>query len=118
MVKNGVRPGRCTEGGQCIGWIDNGDWAEYDVQVRAPGEYTVDFRVASHNAGGGTIHLMLAGKRIASVDVPNTASWQNWRTVSVNAVFVEAGSQVLRLEFSGGMGTLLNVSWFEVPPRK
>ncbi len=111
---SGIQPGRCTEGGQCIGWIDNGDWAEYEIEVATPGRHKMDFRVASQHARGGTIRLVLEGKRIADVDVPNTGSWQNWKTVTVNAEFPKAGRQTLRLAFAGGEGCLLNVSWFKL----
>ncbi len=111
---SGIQPGRCTEGGQCIGWIDNGDWAEYEIDVKAQGRHKLDFRVASQHSKGGTIHLVLNGKRIAAVDVPNTGSWQKWTTVSVDARFPKAGRQTLRLSFAGGEGCLLNVSWFKL----
>jgi hypothetical protein len=112
---NGIAVESCSDtgGGQNIGWIHNGDWAEYSIEVPVAGTYAVDFRVAS-GTSGGTIDMVVNSNTIGTVDVPGTGGWQTWITVSTTATFDTAGSQTLRLNFVGGGGGLFNVNWFEL----
>jgi len=43
-------------GGQNVGYIDNGDWLTYSVNVPATGSYKISYRVAAQ-AGGGQFQL-------------------------------------------------------------
>jgi len=101
-----------TGGGLNIGWIENGDWAEYTINIPAAGTYPVDFRVAS-GSSGGTINMVVGGSTIGSVAVANTGGWQTWKTVSTTAAFNTVGNQTLRLNFVGGTGSLFNINWFK-----
>ena len=49
----------CAEGGEDLGYVDTGDWAVWDADVRPNGTYIVD-RVASQS-GGGVIQLERPG---------------------------------------------------------
>ncbi len=84
-AQQGVQTAACTEGGECIGWIDAGDWARYDnVSIDQLGG-EVDLRVASATQGG-VVELRLGepnGELLGSCKVPNTGGWQAW--VSVKA---------------------------------
>lgn len=92
-----------------VGWIQNGDWVEYAVNVQTSGSYAVNFRVASAGSGGA-ITLLSNGSNVGSVSVSNTGGWQSWITVSTT-VNLNAGSQTLRMLFSGGNDYLLNYNW-------
>ncbi|MCG8699986.1 MAG: carbohydrate-binding protein, partial [Bacteroidales bacterium] len=98
-------------GGMNIGWIQAGDWTEYDVDVTQNGSYDVDVRVAS-GASGGTITIIANGTNVGSVTVPNTGGWQNWATVSTN-IALNAGQQTLKLSYNGGAGFLFNLNWVD-----
>lgn len=98
-------------GGQNIGWIDNGDWAGYNVDIPSAGTYTINYRVASQN-GSGQIQLEQfgGGDVYGSVNVPSTGGWQTWATIS-HTVDLNEGQQQLALAFpSGG----LNLNWIEI----
>jgi len=99
-------------GGQNIGWIENGDWAQYSINVPVAGTYQVDFRVASATSGG-TINMVVGGSTIGSVAVTGTGGWQTWKTVTATATFNTVGTQTLRLNFVGGTGYLYNINWFK-----
>jgi hypothetical protein len=101
-----------TDGGQNIGFIENGDWAEYRITVPAAGTYPVDFRVAS-GGSGGTINMVVGGSTIRSIAITGSGGWQTWKTVSTTATFSTAGTQTLRLNFVGGTGYLYNINWFK-----
>ena len=52
-------------GGENLGDINHGDWAEYAINVPQAGTYEVDFRVAS-NGEGGTIALVSGGSTLGA----------------------------------------------------
>lgn len=98
------------DGGQNIGYIENGDYIELSVNVESAGKYKVDARVASETAGGSIDLLVNNQTYIGNLDVSTTGGWQNWSTVSEN-VELNAGEQTLRLNFKGAGGYLFNVNW-------
>ncbi|PTT78757.1 endoglucanase, partial [Pelomonas sp. HMWF004] len=100
-----------TDGGSNVGYIDNGDWMTYDVNVPAAGSYTLRYRVASA-AGGGTIQMERAGGGTVygTVNVPSTGGWQNWTTVS-HTVNLPAGQQTLAIVAKTGG---FNVNWLDI----
>ncbi|TRX56127.1 cellulase family glycosylhydrolase [Fulvivirga sp. M361] len=88
----------CTDtgGGYNVGWIVNGEWLEYTVDVATSGTYMMEARVAAE-APGKSFHFEVEGQIVSnSVSVPNTGGWQNWQTVST-AVSLNAGVQVIRV---------------------
>ena len=94
-----------TGGGLSVGGIDDGDWAEYMIDLPAAGEYWVDFRVASGGAVGiraGAIEMLVDDTNVGSLVVNGTGNSQSWTTVSTLATFASAGPQVLRLNFVDG----------------
>jgi hypothetical protein len=94
-----------------VGWIDAGDWIVWDVNLPAAGTYTVQYRVASPNAGG-VIRFEKAGGSVVfgSVTVPNTGGWQNWQTVS-HTVALSAGQQQVAVSVpTGGY----NLNWIQI----
>ncbi|QRR02178.1 carbohydrate-binding protein [Dyadobacter sandarakinus] len=101
-----------TDGGLNVSYIDDNDWLDYNVNIASAGLYTVNFRV-SNSYGNGNIELQTAsGSVLASVDVPQTGGWQNWRTIRTTAQLT-AGSQVLRIHAKRGS---FNLNWFEIIP--
>ena len=99
-------------GGKNVGWVHNGDWTEYDVDVLYSSSYEASFRVAS-NTSGGTITIKSGSTTVGSVTVSGTGGWQNWTTVTTD-IELDAGSQTLKLEYSGGSGFLFNVNWMDL----
>jgi len=99
-----------TGGGQDVGWIEDNDWLDYNVNVPSNGSYTVKFRVAN-SYGSGKIELRDgSGKTLAQMDIPRTGGWQSWTTISTTAT-LSAGDQTLRIHAAKG---LWNINWFEV----
>lgn len=100
-----------TGGGKNVGYIDNGDWLTYSVNVPATGTYKVSYRVAAQ-AGGGQFQLEKAGGSpvYGNVNVPATGGWQTWQTVSHNVV-LPAGEQLIAIAaVTGGF----NINWLKV----
>ncbi|MCG8699484.1 MAG: carbohydrate-binding protein, partial [Bacteroidales bacterium] len=96
-------------GGKNVGWINNGDWTEYKVDVTQGGSYDVGFRVAT-GSSGGTINVKVNNVKVGSVKVSNTGGWQNWKTVSTK-LNLSTGVKTLKFEYTGGAGFLFNLNW-------
>ncbi|GAA4274812.1 cellulase family glycosylhydrolase [Aquimarina gracilis] len=86
----------CSEGGFNIGWVRQGEWLEYTVNVQETKMYTVEARVAAISSGR-QFHLEIDNQNISGpMVVPNTGGWQVWQTISAN-VSLSSGQQVLRV---------------------
>ena len=95
-------------GGQNVGWIDANDWMDYNINVPTAGSYTLNLRVASLN-GGGQVAVRNGSTTLATVNVPNTAGWQTFQTVSTT-VNLSAGNQTIRLLANTGG---FNINWLQ-----
>ena len=96
-------------GGQNVGWIDTGDWIEYDADFQETGTYFSVFRVASQSAGG-LFKFLVDGVEKYSRTVPVTNGWQNWETISD---FVDFGGGKSKIRISADQGGF-NLNWFEL----
>lgn len=83
----------CTDvgAGYNIGYATAGEWLEYSVDVKTPGTYDLDLRVAA-NGDGRTLSVAIDGTNIAgNIAIPNTTGWQTWQTVKVKGINLAAG---------------------------
>ncbi|WNJ18287.1 carbohydrate-binding protein [Pontibacter sp. G13] len=96
-------------GGENVGWIDAGDWLEYDISVPNAGSYSIDYRVASLS-NGGDFTVTSDGNTVDNTTFSSTGSWQTWTTVS-STVNLPAGSQTIRITANTGGW---NINWFEI----
>jgi hypothetical protein len=108
---NGIVKEGCSDagGGQDVGYIDYGDWMDYNVNVSSGGTYAVNLRVATPSGGQLQIRNS-AGTILATVTIPNTGGYQNWQTVTAN-ISLAAGTQTVRV-YSTSNGW--NFNWFEI----
>jgi endoglucanase Acf2 len=100
-----VDAGPTTGEGNTVGWIDDGEWLEYTVNITQAGTYDLSFRYASGNtAGGGPFHIEVDGSTVANnITVGFTSTnWNVWATKTVNAVILPAGQHIIRLAFDKG----------------
>jgi hypothetical protein len=98
-------------GGRNVGWIDLGDWMEYTITVPAAGTYKANFRIATPNDGAQFQVKNTAGTVLATVNVPNTGTYQTWQTTSTTLT-LPAGVQTIRLQSTTQSGW--NINWFEL----
>ena len=100
-TKNGTKLALCSEGGQCVGWITNGNWVRYDGVDFGAGAESVEFRAAADADAGGEIELHLGnadGELLGFCGVPSTGGWQNWQTFTAK-IKRESGVNNLCLVF-------------------
>ncbi|MBN2441007.1 MAG: carbohydrate-binding protein [Spirochaetales bacterium] len=91
---SGIQTEACSEGGENVGWIEAGDWMDYNVSITA-GTYTVSYRVASLDTGG-SLSLQIGGTTYNTVSFAATGGWQTWTSVT-GTVTLPGGNQTIRI---------------------
>jgi hypothetical protein len=79
-AQQGIQTAACSEGGECIGWIQHGDWVRYEGVDFGTGAEQIEIRAASATAGG-LIELRLDapdGELLGACPIPSTGDWQVW----------------------------------------
>ncbi|MEV4709383.1 carbohydrate-binding protein [Actinoplanes sp. NPDC049316] len=109
----------CSEGGEDVGWIGNGDWLQYNnVDFGTGGVRDFVARVASGAGAGvsGLIEVRIDSRSnapIGSFALGNTGGWQSWRSVPGNVSNV-SGRHTVFLTFSSGQpADFVNVNWLQ-----
>ena len=112
---NDVRKEPSSEGGENVGYINNGSWMAYqNINFPTTGRYLIEYRVASAFGGGRLSSDLNAGDiRLGELNIPNTGGWQNWRTIS-QTVNVNAGNYQFGI-FSAIGGW--NINWIRITPQ-
>jgi len=83
--------------GYNVGWIDNGEWMQYDVEVTSSGVYEIHVRTAS-GSSGGLMHFTMDGAVITpSSSAPPTGDWQAWQTLIIPDVILDTNDKKLRM---------------------
>ncbi len=107
---NGGRAGSDVEqtGDGDIGWIGEGEWLEYTVDVAKAGLYDVDL-LLSTAAGGRSakVDVYLPGSDApyassGSIANPSTGSYAAFQPRGADGLALQAGEQVVRVTFTGG----------------
>ena len=101
-----------SQGGGCVGYIENGDWTAYHEVNFSSGAYTFTVN-ASALREGGYIDLYLDslnGELIGSCKIENTGDWEAWRDFSCD-VTNASGVHDLYLYFRGNSGYLFNINY-------
>ncbi len=114
-TQSGIQTETCTEGGENIGYIENGDYAVYKSVDFGSGKTSFTARVAS-GTSGGNIELRLdsiTGTLVGTCSVAGTGDFQSWADVSCNLTGA-SGIHDLYLKFTGASGYLFNINWFKL----
>lgn len=99
-----------------LGWINDGDWSEYLVEVPVSGEYIFHANVASEAEEISYIELQdTTGTAIGQllVDPDKTNGWNDWYEAETK-VHLNRGIQKLRLFYTGESSFLMNIDWWEL----
>lgn len=97
-------------GGQNIGFLDNGDFLDYFINVAEEGVYEIEYRTAAQSESGGVeLALIENGEKIIldNSSFASTGDWQTWRTTTSRA-FLPAGRHQLRITITA---SLFNMNW-------
>ncbi len=103
---NGIQVESCGDSngvgdGYDIGYIDYGDWCDYNVNVQSTANYNVEFRIAGATPAG-CIQIYTNGQWIMQTisTLPATTGYQDWTSYNTNFTLT-AGRYVLRVFFNG-----------------
>ncbi|HEX3029723.1 MAG TPA: non-reducing end alpha-L-arabinofuranosidase family hydrolase [Clostridia bacterium] len=114
--QTGVQTETCTDtdGGQSVGYIENGDYVVFKNVDFDTGATGFQARVSSATSGGKIeIHLdSISGTLVGTCAVAGTGDWQTWADVKCN-VSGATGKHDLYLKFTGDTGYLFNFNWFK-----
>jgi len=91
-----------------VGYIDAGDWLEYNIDVPATGDYTVYFRISANT--NTSLELRENNIAIQTLQIPTSNGWQNWETLQTN-INLTSGKHKLRIFTSKGS---FNLNWLEI----
>ena len=113
-VQSGIQTESCSEGGQDVAYIENGDYIGFkDVDLN--GAESVSIRLAA-NSGGSSVEVRLdspTGRLLGTCNVAATGGWQTWATQTA-ALDAATGTHDLYFVFKGGDGYLFNVAWWKI----
>ena len=121
QIGTAVRPGDGVDivgNGDAIGWIDDGEWVEYTLNIAQDGTYDLSFLSALGDGSGSQRSITASftkgdGTPYASsgaVVIAPTGGWGDYQPTDPTQVALEAGEQVMRLTFNGGSQDLASFS--------
>ena len=100
-------------GGYNVGWITDGEWLSYTVDVASDDEYDVQVRVASEGSHG-KLHIEFDDVDVTGpITAGATCGWQKWTSVFARRVSLTAGRHVMRISMDTGG---FNVNWISFIP--
>lgn len=93
-----------------VGFTETGEWMQYESDITESGVYDIHLRVAS-GGSGGRLHFAADGTAITPTSfMPPTGGWQNWETVVVPNVILDANDLKIRIHIDAAG---FNISSFE-----
>lgn len=106
---------RDAGGGSNAGYLENGDWAEYPLDVTIPGRYAFDLRYASQNGAAG-VELSVNGEIVETFQpFTSTGYWQNWKTQRLTELELPKGKINLRISaLAPPQQSALNYNWIDL----
>ncbi len=86
-----------NRGGTNINYVNNGDWAEYTVNVTTAGTYSIEYLISTPS-DGSQIQLLVDGVVVSTTNVPNNGGWDSFTSLtSSDSVTLSAGSHTIRV---------------------
>ena len=87
----------------------------YTVNILEPGEYEIEFPVAS-NKQGGVFHLEIADVDITGpIEVPDTGGWKILKKITANTTRLEKGQHVIKMvmDEQGESGSIGDIDYMK-----
>lgn len=97
-----------------VGWIRDGEWLIYTLNVPEGGPYLMTARVATPNEGLSAWISVNSEPTPFLIRFPNTGSFTTYTTAVEEYVSLPAGNTTVRLTFQGDG---LNLDWIEFAPQ-
>jgi hypothetical protein len=81
-----IEPTSDGGGGYDVGWIQPGEWLEWEQVPMQGSQVHLQVRVASPNSNS-QIHFVIDGTNYPALTMPNTGSYQTWATVDSGTTY-------------------------------
>jgi beta-glucosidase len=93
----GIQTEPCTDigNGLNVGYIEDGDWMKYNLEVTSSGKYEFLGRFAGYNST--SMHFTFNDTIFAEISFTATDGWQNWEDFTTT-VELEKGSYVMKAQ--------------------
>lgn len=98
----------CTDkqsGKVVVGYTDNGDWMDYQIDVPQNEKYTLEIRTSG--LSDGELNILDHDANLAKVDLPSTGSWDTWHTIKAELT-LSRGHHRIRLNV---VKSGFNINW-------
>ena len=103
-----------ADGAIVYGYVYEGDWLRYSVNVTSAESLDVIARVAS--AGdSGQFSIIIDDKSVTSIIIPNTDDWKNFETVKTTIAPLAKGTHTLKIKVDR---PYFNLDWIEFSEHK
>ena len=111
-VQSGMMSEACNDegAGRNMGYIEDGDWLEFEVYIKKSGSYKVEYRIASASANA-VCALYTEGNLLTKTPLKPTTSWQIWATEKSEVFNLEEGFQKIKMTASKGG---FNLNWLNI----
>ena len=97
-----------------VGWIENGEWLKYTVNVKHSALYEVAIRYASAQQGGKLQLLSNEQPLTNAITINATGGWYNWDTINIKNVTLQEGTQTITLKFLTGGFNISSLEFIKV----
>lgn len=96
--------------GFSVGWMEAGEWLEYDVEAPSAGMVEFSARMAALESGR-RFHIERAAKDLSGpLEAPKTGSWERYEPKAFGSLYLEKGRNRVRFVSDSG-GT--NLDWMK-----
>ncbi|MEM9933041.1 MAG: choice-of-anchor D domain-containing protein [Bacteroidota bacterium] len=113
-----IQPTTDMGGGSVVGFIENGEYTEYTVNVAEDGLYDVTIRLSAETSTG-TLRLLFDGvDKSGPINFIPSGDFGTYIDVLVTGLDLTAGNQVMRLAFEGTGMTVNKMTFTEIVPPK
>ena len=92
-----------------VGWIDVGDYMEYEINIPTAGVYSIAYRISSVDEQGA-VNVQINGVDTISTSFASTEGWNNWVT-KIDTITLPEGNITLRLVATG---INWNLNWIDL----
>lgn len=85
-----------------VGWIEDGEWLQYSLNISDTAVYDLQTRVSSNNSNFA-FHFELDGVDVCpSQNFSSTGGWQSWQTKVFSDLILDQGTNCLRFKADVG----------------
>ncbi len=97
-----------------INWVNSGDWAEYDINILAAGNYNIVYFISTPS-DNAQIQIYVDNILISTDNVSNNGAWDTYGPLTaLNPVTLTAGAHTIRIVASGSNAWQWNLDRIEL----